>query len=93
VTINEEIPHVELPVTFAGNRNIGVVPLEVFRVHAAKDKLSTRRCIRVSVEPEGEDVVLKKFLLFHALPNGRSFADRYFRVSKTKNAIKLPKDE
>jgi len=68
VTINEEIPHVELPVTFAGNRNISVVPLEVFRVDAAKDKLATGRCIRVSVEPEREDVVLKKFLLFHALP-------------------------
>jgi hypothetical protein len=69
VAINEEIPHVELPVTFAGNRDIGVVSLVMFRVHAAKDKLTARRCIRISVEPEGEHIVCKQFLLLHALPD------------------------
>jgi len=68
LAINEKVPHVELPVTFGGNRNIGVVSLEVIRVHTAKDKLTTRFLFSVSVKPEGENIFRKQVLLLHALP-------------------------
>lgn len=80
VAINEKIPHVELPVTLAGNRNIGVVPLEMLGVHAAKDELATRCRFRVPVKPEGENIFREQLLLLHALPgNGKEKKQACFR--------------
>jgi hypothetical protein len=70
VAVDEKVPHVELPVSLAGDGDVGVVPAEVRRVDAAEDELAAgrRRRVRAPVQPEGEDVLRQQLLLLHALP-------------------------